>query len=93
MQNRISLWKEDVLVVLGIALAAALIVGGIDRDSAQVTAKHEKAVAEAKADIKPEDAMWMRLPLECQQWIAMRGAGEKWRKVPVCADLTQRAAK
>lgn len=91
--HRISLWKEDVLVVSGIALAAALIIGGIDRDSAKVTAKHEKAAAERKADIKPEDALWLRLPLECEQWLATRGAGEKWRKVPVCADLTKRAAK
>lgn len=93
MEHRISLWKEDALAVVAIAFCAALILGGIDRDSAEVTAKNEKAIAEAKADIKPEDAMWMRLPLECQQWIAMRGAGEKWRKLPVCADLTQRAAK
>lgn len=86
-----GLWKYDVMVL--VAIAGALILGGIDRDSAQVTAKHEKAAAEAKADIKPEDAMWLRLPLECQQWIATRGAGEKWRKVPACADLTQRAAQ
>ncbi len=85
-----GLWKYDLLVVASIGIAIAF---GRPDNSAEVTAKHEKAAAEAKADIKPEDALWLRLPLECEQWIATRGAGERWRKLPVCADQTKRAQK
>jgi hypothetical protein len=86
-----GLWKYDLMVVF--AFAAALYVGKHDSESAEVTAKHEQAAAEAKADIKPADQVWLRLPLECQEWIAMRGAGQEWKRKPVCADLTARAAK
>lgn len=75
---RISLWKEDlgVVGVVGLAFAAALILGGIDRRSAEVTAKHERAAYEKKANVKPADVVWMRLPLDCDATVSKRGAGE-----------------
>lgn len=93
---KISLWKEDIGAAGAIgaaALALALIIGGIDRNSAQVTSKNERASAEKKADVKPAEQIWLRMPLECEQWIAMRGAGEKWKNRPACADLTAREGK
>lgn len=81
-------------IALGFALAAALIVGGMDRRSAEVTAANERATAEKKADVKPAEKVWLRLPLECEQWIAMRGAGQQWKRRPACsADITKRAAQ
>ena len=79
------------LIALALIFAWALIVGGMDRRAAEVTAANERSVAEKKADVKPAEQVWLRLPLECEQYIAMRGAGQKWRRKPVCADFTQRA--
>lgn len=77
------------LIALGIVFAAALILGAIDRRSTEITAKHERAAAERKADVKPEERVWLRAPLECEQFIAMRGAGQQWKRKPVCADFTK----
>lgn len=86
---------RQLFVALGIALAAALIIGGEDRRSAVVTAKHERAAYEKKADVKPEDRVWMRKPLECETWIAnCPEPGKPCKPRHVCtADLTRRAAK
>lgn len=85
---------KRLFVVITLALAAALIVGGIDRRSAVVTAMHERAAAEKKADVTPADGTWMRLPLECTTWIAKCGAGQVCKQRYTCAaDLTTRAAQ
>lgn len=70
--------------------ALVLAVGKLDHKSAKVTAAHEREAQEKKADVKPADVVWLRLPLECEQWLAMRGAGQQWKTRPVCADLSKR---
>lgn len=77
----------ELLVTVSIALIVVAFHYG--KGSEEITAKNEKAAAEQKADLKPEDAVWLRMPLECEQWIAMRGAGEQWKRRPVCADFTK----
>ena len=91
MNHRISLWRED-LGVAGVILAsvaAGIIFGKLEAESVRVTAAIERAAQERKADVKPADQLWLRLPLECDQFLAMRGAGEKWKVRTVCADLTK----
>lgn len=85
---------RQLFVALGIALAAALIIGGEDSRSAVITAKHERAAAEKKADVKPASRVWIGLPFECNTWIAKCSAGQVCRPIYNCAaDLTKRAAK
>lgn len=84
---------KRLVLALGIVFAAALIVGGIDRRSALITAEHERAAAQKKGDLTPRERVWLRLPLECEQFLATRGAGEKWKVRTVCADLTKQAER
>lgn len=85
---------KRLLTALAIVFAAALIVGGIDLRSSEVTAANERSVADLKTDVKPADQVWLMLPLECQQWIAKCSAGQVCKKRYTCAaDLTKRSAK
>ena len=82
------------LVAIGITFAAALILGGMDRRAAEITARHERAAAEKKADVTPEERVeltkhQLTLPLGCGTWHATRGAGQHWRVYATCSDLTQ----
>lgn len=78
----------ELLVVACIALIFVAFRYGYG--SEEVTAKHEKAAAAKKTDIKPEDGIWMRLPLECETWIAQCAAGQVCKRRYVCAaDLTR----
>lgn len=54
---------RQLFVALGIALAAALILGGMDRRDAVATYKHVAAAAERKADVKPADRIWIADPV------------------------------
>lgn len=90
-QSRFALSVGEGAFVLAVLIVALAVLTGCGDEA--VTAAHEREAQERKANVKPADVVWMRLPLECEQWLATRGAGEKWRKVPVCADLTKRAAK
>jgi len=92
MNHARGLWKFDLIVVASLLVAIAF-GRAKEADDAAETAKQEKAAAQKKADAKPEDVVWLRLPLECEQFIAMRGAGQQWKRRPVCADLTKQAAK
>jgi hypothetical protein len=87
VENRLSLWKED-LAVVG-AMALALLAGKLDFDSAEVTAKIEQTAYEKKADISPQDYVALTAPVGCGQWVAKRGANEHWRIYHVCADATR----
>lgn len=82
------------LLAVGFIVATTLILGEIDHRSAIVTASHERAAAEKKADVKPADKVWMRLPLECETWIAQCSAGKPCKRRYNCAaDLTRREKK
>lgn len=62
--------KEELVVVLVlffVGLAGA--VTRLDLLSAEVTAKHERAAAEKKADVHPEDRIAFMPPLGCGQYI------------------------
>lgn len=53
--------------VLAVAagMALAMLIGTLDRQSAEVTAQHIKAADERKADMPPADRIYpFRLPLE-----------------------------
>lgn len=83
-----GLLRFELLVVASLALIFAAFRFG--SGSEEATAKHEKAAAEKKADIKPEDGIWMRLPLECETWIAQCASGQVCKRRYVCAaDLTR----
>lgn len=70
-------------LALLVVFAWALISGGMDeRDH-----RYQKPVRTIAAQDRHGE-LWLRLPLECEQWIAMRGAGQQWRRKPVCADFT-----
>lgn len=81
-------------IALAAVFALGLILGGIDLRSATVTEKNERAAAEKKADVKPEERVWMRLPMECETWLAKCSAGQVCKPRYNCAaDLTRREAK
>lgn len=87
-----GLWKYDLMFLA--AIGGAMLIGRLEQESVQVTAAHERAAYERKTDVKPVDAVWMRLPLECQTWIAKCNAGQGCKTRYTCAaDLTRRAAK
>ena len=87
------------LTAIALILAWALIAGGMDRRDAWITARHERAAAEKKADVTPEEQVelmkhQLNLPMGCSQWIAKCGSGEICRARYTCAaDLTKRTKK
>lgn len=86
-----GLWKYDLIFLA--AIGGAMLIGKLEQESIQVTAKHERAAAEKKADVKPEDRVWLMLPLECQTWIRKCSAGIGCKTRYTCAaDLTTRGA-
>lgn len=82
-----SLLKIELSII---AVSVVLIlISTADFHSAVVTEQLERAAAERKADLKPQDRLALTHPLRCQQTISKRGAGEKWRTHHICADFTE----
>ena len=76
----------NLLAAVFLVLLAFLLIGCGEVE----TAKLEQAAYEKKSDVKPEDRMALRIPMECP-WVAKRGAGEPWEVRFNCsADLTRK---
>lgn len=83
-----GLWKYD-LMVLG-AIGAYLAIGNLDFESAQVSQAIEEearvgaaaaaGAAVAALDADPATTIWLLNPVCPDQYVAQRGAGERWRK-------------
>lgn len=87
MENKISLWKEDALVVAAAALG--LLAGANDLPGAEFTAKLEQAAHEQKADLRPEDYIALHHPIDCP-YVEQCGAEKPCKRRYTCAaDLTR----
>lgn len=82
-------WKAELLALAAFALA--LLGFRSELESVEVTAEHEREAYERKTDLTPQDYLALTSPMGCAEWVAMRGAGEKWRVKPACADLTEKS--
>jgi hypothetical protein len=90
MTHRVSLWREDLMILLAILLVVLAFgyVGKADMDSAIVTYQHVAEADERKV-VRPCDGVWVR---KCN-------AGECWSPRPpelqcvASADLTEWRAR
>lgn len=67
------------LFAILLVLAAAVIVGIVDRNSAHITSKIEAEIAQKKASVTPEERIVLLHPLPCDARVSQRGAGEPWK--------------
>lgn len=74
-----------VIVVFFLIGLSGLAVHGCEFQSAEVTAQHERAAAEKKSDVHPEDRIAFMPPMGCGQYVQKCDA-EKCKVYAVCAD-------
>lgn len=82
MENKASLWKEDLLVLAAVGLA--LMAGNDEFKGAEVTALFEREAQEKKTDLRPEDYIALHHPIDCP-YVEQCGAGKPCKRRYTCA--------
>lgn len=90
MENKISLWKEDGLALASLVLALIAFQPPNEARDAEIIAQVERAAAEKKADLRPEDYVALHHPIDCP-YIEQCGAEKPCKRRYTCAaDLRER---